>query len=73
MSLINRNMRCIEMVLSVVYRIRRRQINRNMRCIEICAYKRDSAGDNMINRNMRCIEICFRFHGYSAPLRLIET
>ena len=41
---INRNMRCIEMIVSYISRQEMESINRNMRCIEICLGARPPGG-----------------------------
>ena len=53
---INRNMRCIEILLGKKRKILP-QINRNMRCIEIGLTDKNGRKIFEINRNMRCIEI----------------
>ena len=58
--LINRNMRCIEILLKRVLWGYVRKINRNMRCIEIKEEIAQLTEKLGINRNMRCIEILFR-------------
>ena len=54
---INRNMRCIEIVLKHVFQLVVVKINRNMRCIEINFGALGQIFLGRINRNMRCIEI----------------
>ena len=56
-SLINRNMRCIEIEGYGAPRILRKPINRNMRCIEIALLSFVVWFRQKINRNMRCIEM----------------
>ena len=61
-TLINRNMRCIEISSLWIPRTCA-TINRNMRCIEIPLHNQHHLRFREINRNMRCIEInvCFHF------------
>ncbi len=54
---INRNMRCIEIVVLSPEAYEEMRINRNMRCIEICVNYPYLTSFPKINRNMRCIEI----------------
>ncbi len=54
---INRNMRCIEMIKTVVLPAIAGWINRNMRCIEMQVILDSLTTHDAINRNMRCIEI----------------
>ena len=58
-SKINRNMRCIEMIIPVSIVTAFIPINRNMRCIEI-PWALQKGYALSINRNMRCIEITHR-------------
>ena len=56
---INRNMRCIEILLLLLYSKLQNQINRNMRCIEIGRGGDLNGKCVRINRNMRCIEMWY--------------
>ena len=56
-SMINRNMRCIEISAAAAMLRALIRINRNMRCIEINFWMAHSTFDRWINRNMRCIEM----------------
>ena len=54
---INRNMRCIEILMRNEIEKRTDEINRNMRCIEIEERYASYVEGGTINRNMRCIEM----------------
>ena len=54
---INRNMRCIEILLGDGIASLTEEINRNMRCIEMTEAEKAEAEAKEINRNMRCIEM----------------
>ena len=56
-TVINRNMRCIEIINELVDSTKDVVINRNMRCIEIHPLLFLPFLPSLINRNMRCIEI----------------
>ena len=59
---INRNMRCIEMMIEEIKKDTNERINRNMRCIEIYKFGVAMFYIGKINRNMRCIEIHWLCH-----------
>ena len=56
-SMINRNMRCIEISAAAAMLRALIRINRNMRCIEMQVILDSLTTHDAINRNMRCIEI----------------
>ena len=60
-SMININMRCIEIFLerNIMYNFYK--ININMRCIEILLRIMTDMRILLININMRCIEICLKY------------
>ena len=73
LKLINRNMRCIEMVQNYTGVTITGEINRNMRCIEIFLLAQVQEIGSRINRNMRCIEINLQKYPKTHLPRLIET
>ena len=60
MLAINRNMRCIEIIIDRPFEEVLKEINRNMRCIEIVFNPSLSELATVINRNMRCIEMIIK-------------
>ncbi len=72
-TMINRNMRCIEMPFTWQMPTPNSLINRNMRCIEISPLPSRATNSSPINRNMRCIEMYGQGKSRTCQRRLIET